>query len=241
MRRRVVVVDARKERDVIGPFGYRNGGEMPGAFRILRRPVAQALAAPVDEVAPLGPLSQSRAGGLERDACHDQPPPRRIRAGVDPPRRLAPQVRGERAQGRQPGQRCIHSFVAPGRVLVEQRRNTCLFGPRRRGQRGSDDDRRAGRDPHLRPIAISSPCVRSSSRPSEIAGVASTGADISFIASCSYFGPAAITKICPSSLAMKTRPSLPTGDAVNADVAPPSRDSYFFSPVLASNTFNTPL
>ena len=51
------------------------------------------------------------------------------------------------------------------------------------------------------PMAMISFCVRSRSRPSEIAGVASTGVDISFIATTSYLAPASSTKTWPSSLA----------------------------------------
>jgi hypothetical protein len=34
---------------------------------------------------------------------------------------------------------------------------------------------------------------------------------------------------------------LATGEGVNADVAPASRSSYFFSPLFASKTVSTPL
>jgi hypothetical protein len=74
-------------------------------------------------------------------------------------------------------------------------------GTKKRGAHGGDDTPRA-QPLHLPPIDITSAPVRSSSRPSEIAGDASTGADISFIAICSYAGPALMTKICPSSLAI---------------------------------------
>jgi hypothetical protein len=54
---------------------------------------------------------------------------------------------------------------------------------------------------HLAPTATICEEVRKNRRPSEIAGVASTGPPMSFRASCSYLGPALTTKTWPSSFA----------------------------------------